>query len=147
MMEYLTVRETAEKWNLSPRMVQQFCMQGRIPGARKRGKFWTIPADAEKPRDPRILRKRDEEPASAAVMLDHTNLMPLMNTAFKPGRCLAAVEAMPAGIKRDIATAEYHYFSGQAEKAMRETEVYLTAKDSAIRLSACWIFAYSCLTM
>ena len=138
-MEYLTVRETAEKWNLSPRMVQQFCMQGRIPGARKRGKFWTIPADAEKPRDPRILRKRDEEPASAAVMLDHTNLMPLMNTAFKPGRCLAAVEAMPAGIKRDIATAEYHYFSGKPAAAAKEAEPYLTSQDMGARVSACLI--------
>lgn len=34
-MEYLTVKETAEKWNLSDRMVQQFCVQGRIPGAQK----------------------------------------------------------------------------------------------------------------
>ena len=48
-MEYLSVRETAEKWNLSVRMVQQFCAQGRIPGARKLGKFWAIPGDAEKP--------------------------------------------------------------------------------------------------
>ena len=32
-MEYLTVRETAEKWNLSARRVQQFCIQGRTPGA------------------------------------------------------------------------------------------------------------------
>ena len=32
-MEYLTVRETAEKWKISPRMVQQFCTAGRIPGA------------------------------------------------------------------------------------------------------------------
>ena len=146
-MEYLTVRETAEKWNLSPRMVQQFCMQGRIPGARKRGKFWTIPADAEKPRDPRILRKRDEEPASAAVMLDHTNLMPLMNTAFKPGRCLAAVEAMPAGTKRDIATAEYHYFSGKPAAAAKEAEPYLTSQDMGARLSACLIYAYANLSV
>lgn len=48
-MEYLSVRETAEKWNLSVRMVQQFCAQGRIPGAQKLGKIWTIPVDAEKP--------------------------------------------------------------------------------------------------
>lgn len=60
---------------------------------------------------------------------------------------MQTIQKMKAGPKKDIALAEYHYFSGQAEKAMRETEVYLTAKDSAIRLSACWIFAYSCLTM
>lgn len=51
-MEYLTVRETAERWNLSERTVQQLCVDGRIPGARKFGKSWAIPAEAEKPRDP-----------------------------------------------------------------------------------------------
>lgn len=73
--------------------------------------------------------------------------MPLMNTPFEPGYCVQTIENMRPGPKKDIALAEYHYFSGQAEKAMRETEGYLTAQDSAVRLSACWIFAYSCLTM
>lgn len=36
-MDYLTVRETAETWNLSLRTVQQLCAQGRIPGAKKFG--------------------------------------------------------------------------------------------------------------
>lgn len=48
-MDYLTVRETAETWNLSLRTVQQLCAQGRIPGAKKFGKFWAIPAGAAKP--------------------------------------------------------------------------------------------------
>lgn len=73
--------------------------------------------------------------------------MPLMNTAFVPGCCMETIEKMKAGPKKDIALAEYHYFSGQAEKAMQETEIYLTAPDGAVRLSACLIFAYSCLTM
>ena len=30
-MEYLTVQETAEKWGLSPRTVQQLCSQGEKP--------------------------------------------------------------------------------------------------------------------
>ena len=51
-MEYLTVRETARKWDLSDRMVQQFCIAGRIPGAQKFGNSWAIPADAEKPGPP-----------------------------------------------------------------------------------------------
>lgn len=73
--------------------------------------------------------------------------MPLMNTPFRPGHCMEAIEGMKAGPTRDIALAEYHYFSGQAEKALEETQVYLTATDAGVRLSACWIFACSCLTM
>ena len=51
-MEYLTVRETARKWDLSDRMVQQFCTAGRIPGAQKFGNSWAIPADAEMRKSP-----------------------------------------------------------------------------------------------
>ena len=116
-MEYLTVRETARKWNLSDRMVQQFCTAGRIPGAQKFGNSWAIPADAEKPRDPRSVRKQARPPAPS--LLDSACLMPLMNTPFQPGTCMAAVRAMEAGPQRDIATAEYYYFTGQPEKAAR----------------------------
>jgi DNA-binding CsgD family transcriptional regulator len=73
--------------------------------------------------------------------------MPLMNTPFCPGCCKETIARMEAGPKKDIALAEYHYFSGQAEKAMQETEGYLTAADGGIRLSACLIFAYACLSM
>lgn len=45
--------------------------------------------------------------------------MPLMNTAFAPGHCLEAVKAMDDGIQKDIAFAEYYYFSGQAEKQLK----------------------------
>ena len=58
-MESLTVRQAAEKWNLSPRTVQQLCTQGRIPGAQKFGKSWAIPADAEKPGDLRRAQHRE----------------------------------------------------------------------------------------
>ena len=146
-MEYLSVRETAEKWNLSVRMVQQFCAQGRIPGAQKLGKCWAIPGDAEKPQDPRAARKQGREVLLSGGLLDHTNLMPLMNTSFPPGQCLAAAEAMVAGPQRDIAMAEYHYFSGCAEEAARETEPYLHSTDLGARLSACLIYAYANLTL
>ena len=139
-MEYLTVRETAENWGLTDRMVQQFCIDGRIPGAQKFGKSWAIPAEAEKPQDPRIARKQGQQADSS---LDYTNLMPLMNTPFRPGKCLAAVEAMAAGAQRDIALAEYHYFSGHPEEAVKEAEPYLTSSDMGARLSACLIYAYA----
>lgn len=146
-MEYLSVRETADKWNISTRMVQQFCTQGRVPGARKLGKFWTIPADAEKPQAPRVVRKRGAEMPFSGRLLDHTNLMPLMDTPFPPGQCLAAVEAMAAGPQRDIARAEYYYFTGKPEEAAKEAETYLTSPNMAARLSACLIYAYSNLSI
>lgn len=54
MEGYLTIKEIAEKWNLTVRRVQKMCSDGRIPGASKFGRDWAIPQDAEKPVDSRI---------------------------------------------------------------------------------------------
>lgn len=48
-MEYLSVAEIAKKWNISDRMVRNYCAQGRIAGAFLTGKTWNIPASAIKP--------------------------------------------------------------------------------------------------
>ena len=53
-MEYLSISQTAEKWNLSVRRTQTLCVNGRFRGATKIGSYWAIPADAEKPKDERI---------------------------------------------------------------------------------------------
>jgi len=53
--QYLTVKETAEKWNINQRTVQTMCNDGRIPNVKKFGKAWAIPEDAEKPMDKRII--------------------------------------------------------------------------------------------
>lgn len=53
-MEYLSVRQTAEKWGISTKRIQLICKQGRIPGAYIIGNSWAIPADAKKPIDRRI---------------------------------------------------------------------------------------------
>lgn len=53
-MEYLSIRQTAEKWGISKRRIQILCNQERIPGAIKIDSSWVIPADAKKPKDERI---------------------------------------------------------------------------------------------
>ncbi len=150
MKNYISVREAAEKWGVSERRINQYCSEGRISGAQKIGKVWAVPADAEKPEDPRRTRQKGKsaqaEPAPDRL-LNNINFMPLMNTAFVPGHCLEAAQAMAAGPQRDIALAEYHYFSGQPLAAAKEAEPYLTSPDMGARLSACLIYAYSNLSI
>ena len=50
-MEYLSIRQTSEKWGISIRRIQVLCAENRIPGATKIGSYWAIPADAEKTND------------------------------------------------------------------------------------------------
>ncbi len=147
MQRYLSIREAAEKWGVSERRINQYCAEGRVPGAQRIGKAWAIPSDAEKPGDPRKQKKQQASDKQQKAPELFPGFMPLMNTPFEPGHCMETVSKMKTGPQKDIALAEYHYFSGQAEKAMQETERYLTSPDGGIRLSACWIFAYSCLSI
>jgi len=48
-MKYLSVVETAKKWNMPERTVRNYCAEGKIPGAFLTGKTWNIPDDAVKP--------------------------------------------------------------------------------------------------
>lgn len=60
-MEFLTVTQAAEKWEISPRRVRLMCANGEIEGVVRKGKLYMIPAETEKPLDKRKLpnkRKR-----------------------------------------------------------------------------------------
>ncbi len=48
-MKFISVSETAKKWNITDRMVRNYCASGRVPGAFLTGKTWNIPIDALKP--------------------------------------------------------------------------------------------------
>jgi len=44
-MKELSIQEAATRWNVSPRRIQQMCKEDKIPGARKEGRSWLIPAE------------------------------------------------------------------------------------------------------
>ena len=142
-MTYITVKKAAEAWNISERRVQKYCTQGRIAGARKFGNAWQIPANAPKPADGRTAAPAAPARARRA---NGPALLPLMNTPFPPGECRATIEAMPEGPGKDVATAEYLYFSGQPEAAARMAERYLHARSRDTRLSANLLYAYANLS-
>lgn len=52
-MDYMTLKEAGKKWNIYPRMINDYCSGGRIPDAEKKGTVRLIPKDTEKPRDGR----------------------------------------------------------------------------------------------
>lgn len=61
---YLSVAETAKKWNISERSVRNYCAQGRVPGAFLTGKVWNIPESAEKP------ERANKQAAAPTSLLD-----------------------------------------------------------------------------
>lgn len=56
-MDFMTAKEAAVKWGITPRRVQALCAEGRIPGAWRLGNAWAIPVNSEKPRDERTVNK------------------------------------------------------------------------------------------
>jgi hypothetical protein len=64
-MDYLTAKQTAEKWGVSLRWVQTLLKMERIPGAIRPGNEWLIPIDAEKPTDGRVNNRRQPQKEDA----------------------------------------------------------------------------------
>lgn len=62
-MQYLSVSKIAEKWNISPCSVRNYCAEGRASEAFLSGKTWSIPACVEKP--DRVKRKDAAPPNTA----------------------------------------------------------------------------------
>lgn len=145
-MKYCTVREIAEKWDISERLVQKYCAQGRIEGVRKFGTSWGIPNNAEKPQDPRKKNEQNIQ-SSDKKNITFSRLMPLLNTPFKSGQCMNYIEAMENKAQKNIALAEYYYFSGCPDEAIKKAELYLMSSDIELRLSACLICSYANLSL
>ncbi len=147
-MQFLSVKETALCWGVTERYVQKLCVEGRIPGAEKLAGVWMIPAEAARPSDGRHRTSAERETpamptAEAPPSLLRGSLMPLLDTPFVPGRCEEALGRIEDPALREIAEAEYAYFSGQAARAAMLAERYLEEPALHLRLSACFIYAYA----
>ena len=58
-MDYITAKDLAKAWNITDRMINNYCASGRIAGAFKQGNLWMIPADTKKPIDTRVKNKEE----------------------------------------------------------------------------------------
>lgn len=66
-MNYMSATEASQRWGISLRQVQRLLAEERIPGAKKYGRSWMIPDDAEKPLDLRRERRRSEYSLSSEL--------------------------------------------------------------------------------
>ena len=56
MLDYISVKDAAKKWNISERRVQKLCEESRIEGVMRFGHSWMVPKDARKPVDLRMQK-------------------------------------------------------------------------------------------
>lgn len=75
----------------------------------------------------------------------HTTRVPmlLMSSAFPLGRCIEFIESIDDVPQKEMAYAEYYYFSGRHEKAVEYAEMYLNCEDIMLKLSASLIYTFA----
>jgi len=116
-----SVKNIAEKWNISERHVQRLCRMGLVEGAEKIGRDWIIPENAEKPTDKRTKQgKLEKEGFSMPRKSPFLEMTTLYHTAGKAEECAEYLSNNPDA--KLLFEAEIAYSRGKIE------EVYESAK-------------------
>ena len=121
-MEFITVKEAAEKWQVSVRRVQILCNSDRIKGAYRFGKSWMIPSTAVLPN----ARRKEEEPQlpmpRKSPFLDMTNLY---NKEGGADECAEMLINQPEA--HALFEAQIAYRRGEIEKVYEQARYFLDA--------------------
>ena len=128
-MEYQTAAQAAARLGVTVRAVQKWAKENKLPGARKSGRDWMIPADALPPGKtaPEEANHRSFDPGKP---------FPLFSADYEPGRCLEFIESIADPDERELAMSEYYYFTGEFDKVSALAEPYMDSAIPSHRLSA-----------
>lgn len=124
---YETAGESAKRLGVTPRAIQKWASSGKIKGAEKIGRTWFIPKNFGIP---------DEEKEKIIHISDFRSSMPLLNSSFEPGHCLEYVLSVPDEDDRNIAMAEYLFYTGKGAEAVELLDRYIDSPDISLRYSA-----------
>jgi len=121
-MEFITVKEAAQKWQVSERRVQILCSRERIKGAYRFGKSWMIPSTAVLPN----ARRKDEEPhlpmPRKSPFLEMTDLY---NIAGGADKCAEMLVNQPEA--HALFEAQIAYRRGEIERVYEQARYFLSA--------------------
>ncbi len=133
-MNYITIKQAAQKWNVTTRRVQELCKKGSIPGAARFGHAWILPEDAPKPPDGRTKQKKQPEP-----MLPRKNPLLLYTDLYNtPGTAEAVLESLESKPEvQKILRCQFDYQQGNIQKVYDNTQFLLNVgKDFHSVISA-----------
>ena len=120
---YITVKEAAEKWGVSPRRVQILCSQDRVKGAYRFGKSWMIPSNAVLPN----ARRTEEEKLPMPRRSPFLDMTDLYHTAG------GAAESAEMLINRPEAHALFEaqlaYRRGEIDKVYEKARFFLSSRS------------------
>ncbi len=134
-MDYITVKEAAEKWGCNIRQVQRYCSAGLIPDIKKLGKVWMIPENSAKPepidrrtKTAREIKKTDSVFPSQPLIrkspfLDMTDLYTVPGSSDK---CIEKLADHPEA--QALFAAEIAYSRGEIDKVYMQAQYFLQAR-------------------
>ncbi len=129
-MDYLSVDEIAEKWEISPRRVQILCAKGDVPGAQKKGHAWLIPHNAEKPADRRTKQIKTEIAAGLPHLpLPRKNPLLIFTDLYQtPGtgdKVIASLSSQPEAAR--LMRMQFDYQRCNINRIYEESQYFLRA--------------------
>ena len=131
-MNYITVKEAAEKWSVSTRRVQILCSQGRIEGATRFGRSVMIPENAEYP----VGKEGSCTPESTELEFPRKTpflyMTDLYSEAGRAEECIARLADNPEACL--LFSAEIAYARGEIDKVYESTSYLLNRHSGFYRV-------------
>ena len=113
-MDYLSIQEFSNKWNISKRRIQVLCKEERIKGAKMIGNMWVIPADAKRPNDARV--KSPIKPNLESVSEVRRELKKVLKKMYDiTDRLQIKAEEKKCVVLAAIAYSLYEFYAGGIE--------------------------------
>ena len=142
-MEFITVKEAAEKWGVTPRRVQVLCSQERIKGAYRFGRSWMIPTFAVLPSSAKMGEDPHLPMPRKAPFLDMTNLYNRVGCADECAEMLINNPEAYALFRAQIA-----YRRGEVAQVYKHARYFLDAHSGfnailggSMLLASCGVWA------
>ncbi len=126
-MQFESAKQAAERLNVTVRAIQKWAKEGRIPEAYFDNRVWWIPKDFTEP-----LQKGEVKIIPAIKRYQ----LPLLRSSFEVGKAKEFINSISDPDDRNIALAEYYYYTGNAEEAAQLLEPYFDSDDDSLRYSA-----------
>ena len=119
-MEYLSVKQASELWNISERRIVKLLNENRIPGAIRNGRYWNIPIDAHKPLDKRntFIKNAQDKKVGVIAGINSDIGKELCNILLNSGYKIIGLYQKGSNFKdvikhQDIVLKEVDYFDRQ----------------------------------
>ena len=123
-MEYEKIETVSKRWGISARRVQILCGEGKIPGAKRFGRAWMIPADAQKPADGRTRgAKKSAVDSEEKPLPRKTPFLYMTNLYDTPGQADAGQEKLKDHREAQMLfAAEVAYSRGEIDKVYESAD-------------------------